>query len=285
MPVPPLVELTWPVVLVATPAVLSVTLAVMVQLEPVGIVAPLRLKLVEETVAPVSVPPSLVTHVPPPAADNDIPLGKVSVTPTPVSATVLPDGFVMVIVIVEVPFTGMPAAEEPKALAIVGGETTVNVALAAVPVPSLVVVTVLVVLFFAPLVVAVTSTLTSQLLFCAMVPPLRLIGEAPEVNVPPQVLLALGVPAMAMPAGKVSVKATPFMAPVLAAGLVMVIINVDVPLSGIVGGIEGLDRGRNRGDDQGGCWRRRRLRHEKRAQVSEVRRFRDESMDSGPGHR
>jgi hypothetical protein len=44
-------------------------------------------------------------------------------------------GLVMVMVIVDVPLTGMPAAPAPKAFVIVGGATTFKVAVALVPVP------------------------------------------------------------------------------------------------------------------------------------------------------
>jgi hypothetical protein len=79
-PVPPLVELTVPVVLVAVPAVVSVTLAVIVQLELTGIDAPLRLTLVAVTPPPVKVPPE---HVVVAAVEIVIPVGNVSLTATP----------------------------------------------------------------------------------------------------------------------------------------------------------------------------------------------------------
>lgn len=74
-----------------------------------------------------------------------------------------------------------------------------------------------------------------QLLFTAIVPPVRLIVPDPAVavGVPPHVLVRpLGV-ATTSPLGKLSVKATPASATVLAAGFVIVNVSVDVPLTGM----------------------------------------------------
>ena len=81
----------------------------------------------------------------------------------------------MVMVIVEVPPTGMPAALEPKALVIVGGATTVRVALAVPPVPPLVELTAPVVLFRLPAVVPVTLTTKVQLELTPSEPPVRVM--------------------------------------------------------------------------------------------------------------
>src|SRR5205807_1254942 len=59
--------------------------------------------------------------------------GKVSVNPTPVSATVLTDGLVMVIVRALVPFAAMMAGT--NALAVVGAAITFRVAVLAAPAP------------------------------------------------------------------------------------------------------------------------------------------------------
>ena len=115
--------------------------------------------------------------------------------------------------------------------------------MAAVPLPSFVVVTVPVLFDLEPLVVAVTSTLTEHdNPGVAIEPPLRLteVAEATGVKVPPQVLPELGIAATCMPAGKVSVKAMPFIAPVSAAGSVMVMVIVEVPLSAMVDGAKTL---------------------------------------------
>ncbi len=67
----------------------------------------------------------------------------------------------------------------------------------------------------------------------AMLPPVRvmLVVFAAAVTVPPQVLLTPGVEATCSPFVSVSLNAMPFSAPVLAAGLVMVNVNVVVPFS------------------------------------------------------
>ena len=138
-------------------------------------------------------------------------------------------GLVMVMVIVEVPFTGMLVGL--NALVMVGADTAVSVADAVVPVVvGLVELTVPVVLFLVPAVVAVTLTETEQLLLTGMDPPLRLIEVAPAVGekVPPQVFVAFGVLATCTPDGNVSLTATPFSVAVLAAGLVMVKVSVEL---------------------------------------------------------
>jgi len=227
-PVPPLLELTLPVVLVLTPAVVLVTLPVMVQLPLVGIEAPLMLTALLPTPPPVNVAPEQVVVA---AVEKVIPLGSVSLTATPVRATVLAVGFVIVMVIVDVPvLTAMLA--EPNDLVMVGADMTVSVAEAVVPVlVGLVELTVPVVLTLLPAVLAVTSTFTSQLPPIAMLPLARLIVPEPAVavNVPPQVLLVFGTLATTTPLGNVSLTATPVRATVLAAGLVMVRVRVDVP--------------------------------------------------------
>ncbi len=69
-----------------------------------------------------------------------------------------------------------------KALLIVGGDATVRVALAALPAPSSVEVTALLVLSFAPPLVAVTLTVAMQVLLAAMVPPLKVMMVAPPTG-------------------------------------------------------------------------------------------------------
>jgi len=238
-PVPPLVELTLPVVLVATPPVLSVTLAVMVQLLPVGMEAPLMLTVLVPTPPPVNVAPEQLVEA---AVEKVIPVGRVSLTATPDSATVLAAGLVMVIVMVEVPPTGMPVAEEPKAFVIVGGATTFRVAVAAVPEPSLEV-TAPVLLVLLPAVELVTLTETEQLLpGVLMEPPDRLIEDALAlaVKVPLQVLVAFGVEATVIPVGKESVKAMAVIAPVSVAGSVIVMVRVVVAPDAMDGGANAL---------------------------------------------
>ena len=89
--------------------------------------------------------PAVAAAVPPQLLVNPLgiattrPEGNVSVKATPVSATVLAAGLVMVKVSEVVPFSAMFAA--PKALAIDGGATTAMLAEAVPPVPPLVEVT------------------------------------------------------------------------------------------------------------------------------------------------
>ena len=118
-PVPPLAELTAPVVLVKVPALVPVTLTATVQVAPAATEAP-----VSEMVAP----PTLALAVPaqlsvsPLGTDTTTPLGKASVNATPVSA-VAPFGLVRVKVSVLVPLSETEAGL--KALAIDGGAMAV----------------------------------------------------------------------------------------------------------------------------------------------------------------
>ena len=85
----------------------------------------------------------------------------------------------------------------PKLLATVGDAIAVSVAVAAVPVPALVVDIVPVLFKYSPATVAVTGTTTEQLPDAGMVPPER-ASELPPlviVTAPPQVLDE-GVPAV-----------------------------------------------------------------------------------------
>jgi hypothetical protein len=99
----------------------------------------------------------------------------------------------------------------PNALAMVGGPTTVMLALEVLPVPPSVDVT-CTLLFFTPAVVPCTFTETVHEALDASVPPERLTEPEPAtaVAVPPQLLVsALGV-ATTRPAGRLSVNAIPF---------------------------------------------------------------------------
>jgi len=129
------------------------------------------------------------------------------------------------------PPTGMLAA--PNALLIVGGANTVMEAVAVLPVPPSVDVTVTV-LFFCPAVVPCTFTDTVQLALAASVPPDK--PTEPDaltaVPVPPQVLFKFAGEATTRPAGRLSVKAIPVSAIVF--GLVMLKVSEVVPFSGIV---------------------------------------------------
>lgn len=145
-------------------------------------------------------------------------------------ATVLAGGLVIVKVKVLVPFRGIEVGL--KTMATESGATTVSVSVAVLPVPPLVDVTAPVVLTKEPATVPVkvTSTCTTQELFTAMVPPVRLMLVPVVEGVPPQVLNEPGS-ATDTPVGSVSLNATPVSATVLAAGLVMVKISVKNNLS------------------------------------------------------
>src|SRR5581483_7867424 len=246
-PVPPLVELTAPVVLVTVPDCVPVTFTTIVQVDPgVAMLPPVRLMLVEFAAA-VTVPPQVLLT---PGVDATCkPLVNVSLNAIPFSALVLPAGLVIVKVTVVVRFRVMFAA--PNALLIVGGATTFKVAvLLVVPVPPSVELIAPVVLLASPSTVPFTSTLNVQEVLWATLPPDRLMLPLPAVavTVPPQVLLTLGVLAttsVALPAppltGSVSLKATPLrFAVALVFGLLIVKVTVLVPFFGMLVGLNTL---------------------------------------------
>jgi hypothetical protein len=235
IPVPPLVDVTAPVVLFLTPPVAPVTVTLNVQVPPAAMVAPDSVIVLGFVV--VSVPPHGVEL--PVATVN--PAGRLSVNPTPVNPTV-EFGFVIVKLRLVVPPTGIFAA--PNDLAIVGGASTVIEAVAVVvPVPPSLEVTVLLVLFLTPAVVAVKSTFTVQVPPpAATIPPLnvREVSPAFGANVPPHPVLAFGVLATANPDGSASVNPTPVRG-VVELLLVIVNVRVVVPPSGIVGAANDFD--------------------------------------------
>src|SRR5262249_48910867 len=98
-PVPPSVEVTVPVVFVFVPEVVPRTWTLMAQLPLAAILPPERLMLVAAAVG-ANVPPQVFVAVG--IASTSVPAGKVSVIPTPLSAT-LGLGFVSVMVKVENP--------------------------------------------------------------------------------------------------------------------------------------------------------------------------------------
>ena len=218
-PVPPLVELTAPVVLFFVPAVVPVTFTVSVQFVLIPTVPPAS-EITCVLAAAVTDPPQPFTA--PGVLATVSPDGSVSLKATPFSETVLAAGLVMVKVTVVVPFNGMLAA--PNALPIVGGATTASVAvLLVVPVPPFVELTAPVVLLFVPAVVPVRSTEIVHEPLAASAPLLKLIVPVPAVAVtvpPPQFPTTLGVAATCRPEGRVSVKATP-VSPVPVFGLLM----------------------------------------------------------------
>src|ERR1041385_1029073 len=154
-PVPPLVELIAPVVLVTVPDCVPVTFTTIVQVAPgVAIDPPVRLMLVELAAA-VTVPPQVLLT--PGVEATCKPFVSVSLKAIPFSALVLNAGLVIVKVTVVVPFSEIEAA--PNALLIVGGATTLRVAVLLVaPVPPSVELIAPVVLLASPATVPVTFT-------------------------------------------------------------------------------------------------------------------------------
>ena len=171
LPVPPLVEVTLPVVLVYWPAAAPVTVTANWHWLFAAMIAPVKAIPVGEVV--VSVPPQTVAD----AFATVSPAGNVSVKATPVSATAFAAGFVIVNVSEVVAFKAMLLGL--KALAIDGGATTLIEAEAVPPVPPSVEVTALVVLFCIPAAIPVTLMENVQLAFAARVAPLRLITFVP----------------------------------------------------------------------------------------------------------
>jgi len=230
LPGPPSVDVTCTLLLFA-PAVVPVTFTLKVQDVLVASVAPDRLTAPEPATAVIVPPPQLPVR--PLGVATTKPAGRVSVNAIPVNGMVLIAGFVMVKLKLVEPFNGMLAA--PKDLVIVGGVATDRFAVAVLPVPPLVELTLPVVLTKLPEAVPVMFTVSVQVLLTAIVPPVSetLPEPATAVAVPPHVLVSpLGV-ATTRPAGKVSVNATPVSATALPAGLVIVKVNDVVPFNGI----------------------------------------------------
>ena len=231
LPVPPLLELTV-TVLVLTPAVVPVTLTEKVQEAPTASVAPDRLTEPDPATAVIVPPPQPPTTLG--GVATTIPAGRVSVKPMPVSVAELLAGLVMVKVNVEVPPNGMLVGE--NALTIVGGPTTVNIAVLLVPPGPLSFELMLpVVLLFTPTVVPVMFRLIVHDPPAANAPPLRLIvvlpGEAGKL--PPQLLMTFAGLATWRPEGRMSVNATPLKLSD-AFGLLIVKVKLVVPPSGML---------------------------------------------------
>lgn len=233
LPVPPLVELTAPLVLLKTPVVAPVTFTVTVQDEAVAIDPPEKLMLPEPAVA-VAVP----TQVPPKpfGVATTSPVGSVSVNATPASATVLAAGLVRVKVRVETPFTAM--AVGLNTFAMEGGATTTMDAEAVPPVPPSVEVMSPVVLFCVPGAIPTIFTENVHEPPAGSVPPERFTTDAPEmppvvmVPAPQEPVRPFGV-ATFRPTGSVSPKPIPVRATV-PLGLVTVKVSVVVPFSGML---------------------------------------------------
>jgi len=204
LPIPPLVEVTLPVVLVNWPEAAPVTVTENWHWLLVAIVAPVRAMPVGAVV--VKVPPQTVAE----ALATVRPVGSVSVKATPVKATAFAAGLVIVKVSEVVAFRAM--FEGLNTLAIDGGATTLMLAEAVPPVPPSTDVTLPVVLFCVPAAIPVTFTEKVHDALAASDAPVRLITFVFCVAVivpPPQApVRPLGVETT-RPAGKVSLKPTP----------------------------------------------------------------------------
>jgi len=204
LPVPPLVEVTLPVVLVYWPAAAPVTVTLNWHWLFAAIVAPVSAIPVGAVV--VSVPPQTVAE----ALATVRPVGSVSVNATPVSETAFAAGLVIVNVNDVVAFSEM--VEGLNTFAIDGGATTLTLAEAVPPVPPSVDVTLPVVLFCVPAAMPVTFTANVQELLAAKVAPDRLITFVFCVAVivpPPQEPVSPFGVEITRPAGSVSLKPMP----------------------------------------------------------------------------
>jgi hypothetical protein len=232
LPVPPLVEVTLPVVFTLAPLVVAVTSTVTVQVPLAAMVPPEKLtEVLPAAGAKVGEPHPVVLAFG--VAATSRPAGNESVKATPVRVVPAFE-FVIVKVSVLTPLREIGFGE--NALAMLGGEIAVNVAVAVLPVPPSVEVTLLVVFTFVPAVVAVTLTVTVQVPLAAMVPPEKLTDVLPaagaKVGEPQPVAVAFGVAATCRPAGNVSVKAMPVRV-VPTFGFVIVKVSVLVPPTAI----------------------------------------------------
>ena len=124
LPVPPLVEVTVPVVLVQSPPAAPVTFNVMVHDAPVAIFAPDKLTLLDPAVA--LTVPAVHEFVSPLEFATTIPAGKASVKATPVRPATFAPGLVIVKLRVVFPFSGMRGA--PKDFVMEGGSSTATLA-------------------------------------------------------------------------------------------------------------------------------------------------------------
>jgi hypothetical protein len=216
--------------LLTTPAVIPVTFTENVQCAPAFRDAPARLIVVDPATA-VTVPLSQVPATGGLATCK--PPVNVSVKLMPVKA---PDefGFVTVKLNVVVPPTGMVAA--PKLFVIVGGPSTVKLAVDVLPVPALE--ETVTELLIAPAVFPVTLTENVQLTPAASVAPARVTEDDPAVAVmvPPSQLpvIALGVDTTRPP---VNVSVKPIAVKLVDVfGFVMVKLKVVLPPTGMLAG-------------------------------------------------
>src|SRR5258708_35633838 len=186
VPVPPSVEVIAPVVLAASPGTVPFTSTLRVHDRLCATVPPLRLITpVPATAVTLPLQVLLTLGV---GATTNVPVldGSVSLKATLVrSPAAVVFGLLMVKVTVAIPFSGM-LTEGLNALLMVGGATTVMLAIAVLPVPPLLEVT-CTLLLFTPGVVPFTVTETVQEEFGATLAPDKLTLPLPStaVAVPP----------------------------------------------------------------------------------------------------
>ena len=220
-PLPVSFELIAPVVLFFTPAVAPVTVTVMVQLALAPSVPPVKVSTL-----------LLVTRFPPHVAADALgvvsPAGSVSLKVSPVIEVAA--GLVSTKLMLTVPPRATVGAAND--FVIVGGATTVTVAVLDVaPAPVWLELIAPVVLFFPPSVAPVTVTVIVQLALAASVPPVKVSTLLLVSSVPPQVAVdALGV---VRPDGSESVKASPVSG--VAPGLVSTKLMLTFPPRGTIG--------------------------------------------------
>ena len=227
-PLPPSADVTAPVVLFCTPAGVPMTFTLNVHDVLAASVAPVRLTLADPAAAVMVPPPQ--APVRPFGAATCRPAGRVSLNPTAVNVW-LALGLVTVKLNEVVPFRGIVGV--PNVFVIPGGEITLRVAAAALPVPALLEVTALVVLTMLPADVPFTFTLNVHEPFPAMLAPDKVTlfdPGAAVIDPPPHAPVRPFGVATARPFGKASVNPTPVSGTVLA--LATVKLRLVVPLTG-----------------------------------------------------
>jgi hypothetical protein len=220
-PAPAVVELTV-TLLFFTPTVAPVTFTLNVQPALGANVAPARLTLPDPAEAVIVPPPQVPAN--PFGVATTSPAGSESVNATPVCAVEASGLPTTKVKEIDPPSATLAA---PKVFVTVAGVTTAKFADAVFPVPPLVEETAPLVFVRLPEVVPVTLIANVHALFTAILTPEieTLPDPATAVTTPPQVLAAPFGVATTIPAGSVSVNATPVSPTVFAAGFVIVNVN------------------------------------------------------------